>query len=127
MKKNDKEIKSFGKLIPWKFSFRLEYFGKYGGLRHYYPDFVAVDNNGNKYLIETKGFKDEDAENKKDRAIEWCSDVSKLFNESWEYVFVHQLFFEKHHWYSFKQLKEAIDVGERTLEPKVAEDAEKFD
>lgn len=125
--KDDKEIESFGKLIPWKFSFRLEYFGKYGGLRHYYPDFVAVDSSGNKYLIETKGFNDEDAENKKERAIEWCSDVNKLFNESWEYVFVHQLVFEKHHWNSFKQLKEAIDTGEQTLELKVAEDAEKFE
>ena len=125
--KNDKEIKSFGKLIPWKFNFRLEYFGKYGGLRHYYPDFVAVDNRGNNYIIETKGFNDEDAENKKERAIEWCNDVSKLFSENWEYVLVREPFFEKHHWHSFKQLKDAIDVGEQTLESKVAEDAEKFD
>lgn len=124
---NDKDIKAFGKLIPWKFSFRLEYFGKFGGLRHYYPDFVAEDFNGNKFLIETKGFEDIDAENKKDRATEWCKDVNKLFGEKWEYVFVDQSFFEKHYWYSFKQLRDDIKVGEKIFEPKVAEDKEKFE
>ena len=124
--KNDKDIKSFAKLIPWKFNFRLEYFGKYGGHRHYYPDFVAEDIYGNKYLIETKGFIDEDAENKKDRAVEWCSDVNKLFDENWEYIFVHQLDFEKHLWQSFKELREFLEHGEQILEPQVAEDTEKF-
>ena len=98
----------------------------YGGHRHYYPDFVAEDNDGNKYLIETKGFVDEDAENKKDRAIEWCNDVSRLFNESWEYVFVHQLVFEKHHWQSFRELREFIKYGERILGEKVAEEPENY-
>jgi type III restriction enzyme len=125
--KNDKDIKSFAKLIPWKFNFRLEYFGKYGGHRHYYPDFVAEDINGNKYLIETKGFIDEDAENKKDRAVEWCSDVNKLFDDNWEYIFVHQLSFEKHLWQSFKDLIKFIEYGEQTLEPKVAEEPVKFE
>jgi hypothetical protein len=87
----------------------------------------VVDNSGNNYIIETKGFNDEDAENKKERAIEWCSDVSNLFGESWEYVYVHQLVFEKHYWSSFRHLKEEIERGEQTLESKVAEDAEKFE
>jgi type III restriction enzyme len=125
--KNDKDIKSFGKLVPWKFNFRLEYFGKYGGHRHYYPDFVAEDFEGNKYLIETKGFMDEDAENKKDRAIEWCRDISNLFNEKWEYVYVHQIDFEKHYWQSFKQLKESLKYGEQISEPKIAEKETKFE
>lgn len=125
--KNDKDIKSFGKLVPWNFNFRLEYFGKYGGHRHYYPDFVAEDFEGNKYLIETKGFIDEDAENKKDRAIEWCRDVSNLFNENWEYVYVHQIDFEKHYWQSFNQLKEFLKYGELISEPKIAEKETKFE
>jgi type III restriction enzyme len=124
--KNDKDIKSFAKLIPWKFNFRLEYFGKYGGHRHYYPDFVAEDKKGKKYLIETKGFIDEDAENKKDRAVEWCNDVNMLFNENWEYVFVHQLAFEKHFWQSFKELREFIKYGEQVLGLQVAEDSEEY-
>ncbi len=124
---SDEGIKAFGKLIPWKFSFRLEYFGKFGGLRHYYPDFVAEDKAGNKYLIETKGFEDIDAENKKDRAIEWCDDVNKLFGENWQYVFVKQSLFESHYWNSFKQLCNAIEVGEQIFEPKVAEEKEEFE
>jgi len=123
---NDKNIRAFGKLIPWKFSFRLEYFGKFGGLRHYYPDFVTEDIDGNKFLIETKGFADIDAENKKERAIEWCKDVNKLFGENWEYIFIEQSLFESHYWYSFKQVRNAIETGEKIFEPKVAEEKEEF-
>jgi type III restriction enzyme len=88
-----KDIISFAKLIHWKTDFRLEYFGVNGGLRHYYPDFLAVGTDGSKYIIETKGLPDEDADFKRSRAEEWCKDVSELIAEKWEYLFVPQEIF----------------------------------
>lgn len=110
-----KDIKSFAKLIHWKTDFRLEYFGVNGGLRHYYPDFVAIETGGIRYLIETKGFIDEDAHFKRARAIEWCQDASNLSGEKWEYLFVPQGLFYKDVYTTLTELKKALTEEEETL------------
>jgi type III restriction enzyme len=110
-----KDVRSFAKLIHWKTDFRLEYFGVNGGLRHYYPDFVAIASDGSRYLIETKGFLDEDANFKKARAIEWCHDVSILSEEKWEYLFVRQELFEKDVYKTIDDLKNALSEEEKSL------------
>jgi len=128
----DNEIKAFAKLVPWKMDFRLEYFGKYGGMRHYYPDFVAESKDGTKYLLETKGetegFYDEDVNNKTARAIEWCRDVSEIFGEKWDYVLIPQKIFEKSLWNaSLKNLINTIKSQSETLfVEKAAEKEEEF-
>lgn len=128
----DKDIRAFAKIVPWKMDFRLEYFGKYGGMRHYYPDFVAEGKDGVKYLLETKGdtegYIDEDVENKAQRAVEWCQDVSEIFNEKWEYVLIPEKIFEKSLWNaSLKNLIKAIKQKDENLfAEKAAEKEEKF-
>jgi len=103
-----KDIKSFAKLIHWRTDFRLEYFGVLGGLRHYYPDFVAIGTDGNQYLIETKGLPDEDAEFKKARAEEWCEDITELSGKKWEYLFVPQDLFYRDIYKTIAELKLAL-------------------
>jgi type III restriction enzyme len=121
-----RDIKSFAKLIHWKTDFRLEYFGVNGGLRHYYPDFVAIGADGTRFLIETKGFVDEDANFKKTRAFEWCRDVSELSGEKWEYLFVPQELFYKDVYKTVAELKKALAEEEDTLFVKeILEEIEK--
>lgn len=117
-----KDIKAFTKLIHWKTNFRLEYFGVYGGLRHYYPDFVAAGIDGSYYLIETKGLPDEDAEFKRARAEEWCQDVTELSGIKWEYLFVPQNLFYKDVYKTVAELKLAL-VGKKepTLFEKIVQ------
>jgi len=103
-----KDIKAFAKLIHWRTDFRLEYFGVYGGLRHYYPDFVAAGTDGSYYLMETKGLPDEDAEFKKARAEEWCLDVTELSGTKWDYLFVPQNLFYKDVYKTVAELKLAL-------------------
>lgn len=112
---NAKDIRAFAKLIHWKTDFRLEYFGINGGLRHYYPDFVAVTSDGCRYVIETKGFMDEDVNFKRVRAVEWCKDVSTLSGERWEYLFVPQDGFYKSVYKTLTDLKLSLLEEEDTL------------
>jgi len=103
-----KDIKAFAKLIHWKTDFRLEYFGVCGGLRHYYPDFIAAGTDGSYYLMETKGLPDEDAEFKRARAEEWCLDVTELSGTKWEYLFVPQNLFYRDVYKTVEELKLAL-------------------
>ena len=48
------DVKSFAKL-PRRFGFMIEYTDSATNLRYYEPDFVAVDLDGSRYVIETKG------------------------------------------------------------------------
>ncbi|MCJ7635510.1 DEAD/DEAH box helicase family protein, partial [Candidatus Bathyarchaeota archaeon] len=51
------EVKKFAKLTS-RFGFSIEYTDSVANLRYYEPDFVAVLENGDHYLIETKGRED---------------------------------------------------------------------
>jgi len=88
------DIKSFAKLVHWKTLFKLEYLSEGGGLRHYYPDFVIEDKNGNSYVIETKGYAYEEATLKDARAREWCLDVARETGQKWEYYRIPQQIFD---------------------------------
>jgi len=72
---------------------RIDYLSVRGAIRHYLPDFIAVQktDGGKQYwIIETKGREYPDLENKK-RAIErWCKAVSKLTGDNWGSLLVRQ-------------------------------------
>ena len=63
-------------------------------LKSYYPDFVAVDDSGTYWLLETKGQETTDVPRKDAAALRWCENASKLTGSSWRYMKVPQKDFE---------------------------------
>ena len=84
------DVVRFAKL-PQRFGFKIQYIANTGNLRHYYPDFVAVDNEENHYLIETKGQEDTNVANKDRAANLWCENATQLTGVSWQFIKVAQV------------------------------------
>lgn len=91
---NAEDIKAFAKLTE-QFGFCIPYTDTQANLRNYYPDFVAVDNDGNHYLIETKGRDDLDVLQKDKYARIWCQKATELTEVRWEFIKVMQKNFEE--------------------------------
>lgn len=70
-------------------NFFLEYVNSKNGISYYLPDFIIKTTRGY-VMAETKGRIDDDVKLKDKRALEWCSDVSALTGESWQYIRVDQ-------------------------------------
>ena len=86
------DVVRFAKL-PTKFGFKIQYIANTSNIRHYYPDFVAVDANGLHYLIETKGQEDTNVANKDRAANLWCQNATDLTGTLWRFVKVAQVAF----------------------------------
>lgn len=99
------DVARFAK-FPTKFGFKIQYIANTGNIRHYYPDFVAVDTAGLHYLIETKGQEDTNVANKDRAANLWCQNATDLTGTSWRFVKVAQVDFN--------------DLAGRTLEDIVS-------
>lgn len=87
------DVKAFSK-IPELFGFAIDYTDG-GNLRSYYPDFVAVDNDGVRWLLETKGQETEEVKHKDRSATIWCENASALTDQARRYLKVPQKDFEK--------------------------------
>jgi type III restriction enzyme len=90
------DIKAFAKL-PEQFGFCIPYTDSLANLRNYYPDFIAVSNEGKNYIIETKGRNDLDVLQKDKYAKMWCEKATELTKSQWIYVKVMQKDFEELH------------------------------
>jgi hypothetical protein len=66
-----------------------------GNLRSYYPDFVAVDDHGTNWLLETKGQETEETKHKTNAATLWCENANALTSKTWKYLKVPQKEFER--------------------------------
>jgi type III restriction enzyme len=86
---NAMDVNRFAKL-PKPFGFVVKYVDAAGNLRNYEPDFVAVDEDGAHYLIETKGMEDIHVAHKDRAAILWCENASLLTGTPWRYLKVPQ-------------------------------------
>ena len=89
-----KDLKCFSKL-PSQFGFAIEYTDNATNLRYYEPDFVAVQDDGTHWLIETKGQVNVDVAHKNRAATLWCENASRLTETQWRYIIVHQSEFEQ--------------------------------
>ncbi|MCU0466870.1 MAG: DEAD/DEAH box helicase family protein [Anaerolineae bacterium] len=87
------DVERFAKL-PMPFGFSIPYTDVAGNLRQYYPDFVAVDQTGTHYLIETKGREDTDVPRKDSAARMWCEEAVKLTGTPWRFLKVMQKDYE---------------------------------
>ena len=63
-------------------------------MRSYYPDFVAVDGKGVRWLLETKGAETDDVAYKDAAATQWCENATQLTKTQWQYLKVPQKGFE---------------------------------
>jgi type III restriction enzyme len=105
---NAKDVSRFSKL-PSRFGFSIEYTDSVANLRYYEPDFVAVLENGEHCLIETKGREDPDVPYKDRAAILWCEYASSLTKRDWRYLKVRQSDFKALQPDSFSDLSALLD------------------
>lgn len=88
------DVKAFSKL-PEVFGFAIEYTDPNMNLRSYYPDFVAVEQDGTYWLLETKGQETPEVQRKDEAAQRWCEDATVLTGTQWRYLKVPQKQFEQ--------------------------------
>ena len=87
------DVASFAKL-PEVFGFAIDYTDG-GNLRSYYPDFVAVDAEGQYWLLETKGMETDEVKQKDQAATLWAENATVLTGKTWKYLKIPQKKFEK--------------------------------
>ncbi len=87
------DVRAFAKL-PQVFGFSIEYTDTGMNLKSYYPDFVAVDDSGTYWLLETKGQENTEVARKEAAAILWAENASNLTSTTWRYIKVPQKDYE---------------------------------
>jgi type III restriction enzyme len=90
------DVRAFAKL-PLAFGFAIEYTDPAMNLRFYTPDFVAVGDRGDCWVLETKGQESAEVAHKDAAATQWCENASKLTGKTWNYTKVPQTEFEALH------------------------------
>jgi type III restriction enzyme len=83
------DVAAFAKL-PEQFGFAIEYVDNAANMRYYYPDFVARLENGEHWLIETKGAETVEVAHKDRAATLWCENATALTGVAWQYLKVPQ-------------------------------------
>lgn len=89
----DKNIKAFAKL-PEQFGFCIQYTDTLANIRNYFPDFITINTDGSRWIIETKGREDIEVQLKDNAAIHWCNTATELTGTEWKYLKVLQKDFE---------------------------------
>jgi len=87
------DLRAFAKL-PQIFGFSIEYTDAAMNLKSYFPDFVAVDEEGTHWLLEAKGQENIDVIRKDAAASRWCENATTLTGTAWRYVKVPQKDYE---------------------------------
>lgn len=84
------DIERFAKLSESYTLFSITYLNKKGSQSLYYPDFVAVqktkDGTSVHWIIETKGYEDENVPFKDEETRNWCKNASKYTGQEWRYL-----------------------------------------
>lgn len=83
------DVHAFAKL-PLVFAFSIEYTDAAMNLKSYFPDFVAIDDVGTSWVLETKGQETADVPRKDAAASRWCENATQLTGKVWRYLKVPQ-------------------------------------
>jgi len=93
-----KDINKFAALAETYTKFNVPYLNKKGSQGLYYPDFVAEQeiSDGKKVLwvIETKGYEDENVQYKDAATVEWCKKATEFTEHEWKFLKVPDKFFK---------------------------------
>lgn len=87
------DIERFSSLSEWYTRFCIQYLDEEGGIRLYYPDFVAIQKTKEgliRWVLETKGREFANTDAKALHMTRWCQDVRKETGENWHYLKVRQ-------------------------------------
>lgn len=99
------DIDRFAALAESYTLFSITYLNKKGSQSLYYPDFVALQKvKGGKvihWIIETKGYEDENVPFKDAEANNWCQNATRFTGQEWKYLKVPDKIFRD----NFKSLK----------------------
>lgn len=94
-----KDITTFAALAETFTQFSIPYLNKKGGQSLYYPDFVAVQKlpggKSTTWIIETKGYEDENVALKDAEAVHWCKKASEFTKSDWRFIKIADVFFRK--------------------------------
>jgi len=102
------DVKSFSKL-PEQFGFCIQYTDTLANIRNYFPDFIALHEDGSRWIIETKGREDIEVKLKDNAAINWCNTATELTTVKWNYLKVLQKDFEQLHPDNFDELLAGVN------------------
>lgn len=80
---NAPDVEACAKL-PQRFEFSIKSTDGGMNLRSYYPDFVAVDDKGVRWLLEAKGAETDDVPHKDAAAMQWCENATQLTKMQWQ-------------------------------------------
>ena len=69
-------------------NFNIQYKKVDGGISSYYPDFFVKTDSRKIYIVETKGYGDENTKNKMEALKKWCIDINKIQNK-YKYGFIY--------------------------------------
>ncbi len=70
--------------------FKMEYVNHEGGIGYYHPDFVIHLENGERFVVETKGAENVDDPRKIERLKVWCEDATKSTGKIYRHLYVRQ-------------------------------------
>ena len=70
--------------------FKMEYVNHDGGISYYYPDFVLKLENGEWFVVETKGAENIDDPRKIERLKNWCEDATRSTGKIYRHLYVRQ-------------------------------------
>lgn len=91
------DITRFSALAETYTRFSIPYLNKKGSQGLYYPDFIAeqqtADGQTINWIIETKGYEDENVPYKDAEAENWCVHASRHTSITWKFMKVPDLFF----------------------------------
>ena len=83
------DVKSFFKNdIQLKYS--IDYIKEDGSIGRYHPDFYLTLNNGERWVVETKGAEELNAQRKIKRLKVWCDDATLTQEVKWDCLYVRQ-------------------------------------
>lgn len=109
------DVSKFAALAETFTKFNIPYLNKKGSQSLYYPDFLAEqvleDGNTVSWIIETKGFEDENVQYKDAETENWCKEATKYTGNTWKFIKVPDIFFRRLKIIpeTFKELKERLD------------------
>jgi type III restriction enzyme len=117
-----KDISKFAALAETFTKFNIPYLNKKGCQGLYYPDFIAEQElkNGKfiNWIIETKGFEDENVQYKDAETENWCKVASKNTDLEWRFLKVPDKFFKglKAIPSTFAEVKEKLETYNKNTE-----------
>jgi len=107
-----KDINKFAALAETYTKFCITYLNRKGSQSLYYPDFVAeqelTDGSRINWIIETKGFEDDNVALKDAEAKNWCKNATEFTDDTWKFLKVADLTFRKIKPNTFSQLLNGI-------------------